>query len=150
MLLSSVLYINLIAMIISDWKKRLINTYMLAFFAFLVAYSVYDDEGIYILTTRLESNIFFLIFMFTSMGLYIKLTKRRPKDCIGWGDILFIIALSPLFELRQFLIFLIVTFATTWLLSIVLSKFLQLKTIPLVSCMGVSLIICNIFNKLWI
>lgn len=148
MLLSSVLYINLIAMIVSDWRKRLINTYTLAFFAFLVIYSVYDYEGFYILATRLEVNMFFLAIMFICVGLYIKLTKRHVRDCIGWGDLLFMIALAPLFELRQFLIFLIITFVITWFLSIALSRFLQFKTIPLVSCMGISLIIHDIICKL--
>lgn len=148
MLLSSVLYINLIVMIISDWRKRLINAYMLAFFTFLVTCSVYNYEGIYTLIVRLELNIFFLMFMFTGVGLYIKITKRKFEDCIGWGDILFIISLAPLFELRQFLIFLIITFASTCLLSIALSKFLQFTTIPLVSYMGTSLIIYDIICKL--
>lgn len=148
MLLSSVLYVNLIAMIISDLRQRVINVYVLAFFASLVVYSVYNCGGIYILTARLKLNIFFLAFMFICVGLYIKLIKRNVTDCIGLGDILFIIALTPLFEIRQFIIFLIVTFASTWLISIVLSRFLQFKTIPLVSCAGISLIIHDIISKL--
>lgn len=148
MLLSSVLYLNLIVMIMSDFKKRLINAYALMSFAFLTICSVYNDEGIYILVARLELNIVFLVFMFVSMGLYLQITKRNVRDCIGLGDILFIISIAPLFELRQFLIFLIVTLASTWLISIVLSKFLQFKTIPLVSCVGTGLIIYSIINKL--
>lgn len=148
MLLSSVLYINLIAMIISDLRKRLINVYVFVSFAFLIIYSVYNHEGIYTLATRMELNMYFLVFMFLCLGLYIRLTKRRIFDCIGLGDILFIVALAPLFELRQFIVFLIVTFVFTSFVSAILSKFLKFENIPLVACMGIGLIIHDIINKI--
>lgn len=148
MLLLSVLYINLIAMIISDLRKRLINVYVLIFFAFLVIYSVYVHEGIYVLTIRLKLNLYFLVFMFLSLGLYIKLTKRQILNCIGLGDILFMVTLAPLFDMRQFIVFLIVTFLCTSIVSMVLSKYINLKTIPLVTCMGIGLIIHDIISVL--
>lgn len=137
-------------MIISDFRKRLINVYVLAFFAFLIIYSVYNHEGIYTLATRMGLNLYFLVFMFLCLGLYIRLTKRRIFDCIGLGDILFIVALTPLFELRQFVVFLIITFVCTLFVSVIFSKFLKFDNIPLVACTGISLIIHDIIIKILI
>lgn len=147
MLLSLVLYINLLFMIISDFRKRLINVYLLAIFAFLVVYSVYNQYGSYILISRLILNSFFLVYMFTCLGLYIRLTKRKILDCIGLGDILFIVVLVPLFELRQFVIFLIITFMVSWIVSRLLSRYLKFTTIPLVTCMGLGLIIHDVLIR---
>lgn len=137
-------------MIISDFRKRLINVYVLVFFAFLIIYSVYNHEGIYTLATRMGLNLYFLVFMFLCLGLYIRLTKRRIFDCIGLGDILFIVALTPLFELRQFVVFLIITFVCTLFVSVIFSKFLKFDNIPLVACTGISLIIHDIIIKILI
>lgn len=137
-------------MIISDFRKRLINVYVLAFFAFLIIYSVYNHEGIYTLATRMGLNLYFLVFMFLCLGLYIRLTKRRIFDCIGLGDILFIVALTPLFELRQFVVFLIITFVCTLFVSVIFSKFLKFDNIPLVACTGIGLIIHDIIIKILI
>ena len=111
---------------------------------------MYNHVGIYTLATRMGLNMYFLVFMFLFLGLYIRLTKRRIFDCIGLGDLLFIMALAPLFELRQFIVFLIITFVCTAFVSVILSKFLRFENIPLVACIGISLIIHDIINKILI
>lgn len=147
MLLTSVLYVNLAAMVVSDFRKRVINAYLLAVFALLVIYSVYTNEGIHLLKTRILWNVSFLLYMFSVMVLYFWLTKRQISESVGLGDILFIFAIAPLFNLREFIAFLTLAFASTLFLHILLSRYFQTKTIPLVSGVGISLIVYNIIGN---
>lgn len=147
MLLTSALYINLAAMVISDFRKRVINAYLLAVFALLVIYSVYANEGIYLLKTRILWNVAFLLYMFSVMIAYLWLTKRQISESIGIGDILFIFTIAPLFELREFIIFLILAFVATLIFYALLSRYYPAKTIPLVSGVGISFIVYDIIGN---
>lgn len=147
MLLTSVLYINLVTMVISDFRKRVINAYLLAIFALLVIYSVYTNEGVYLLKTRVLWNVAFLLYMFSVMMAYLWLTKRQISQLIGSGDILFIFTITPLFELREFIVFLTLAFAATLIFYALLSRYYPTKTIPLVSCVGISFIVYDIIGN---
>lgn len=147
MLFTSILYINLVAMVISDFRKRVINAYSLAVFALLVIYSVYTNEGIYFLKMRMLWNVAFLMYMSFVVVTYLWLTKRQIFESIGTGDILFIFTLTPLFELREFIIFLTLAFAGTLIIYMFITLYYQTKTIPLVSGVGISLIIYNIIGS---
>lgn len=147
MLLTSVLYINLAAMVISDFRRRVINTYLLAIFALLVIYSVYINEGVYLLKTRILWNGTFLLYMFSVMSVYLWLTKRPISKSIGIGDIMFIFTITPLFEFREFIIFLVLAFAATLIFHALFSMYNPTRTIPLVSGVGISFIVYDIIGS---
>ena len=147
MLLTLALHINLLAMIISDFRKRVVNAYILAVFALLGIYSVWTNEGVSLFKTRMLWNIAFLLYMFSVMVVYLWLTKRQISESIGIGDILFIFTLTPLFELREFIVFLTLAFAGTLIFHIILSKYYPTKTIPLISGVGISFIVYDIIGN---
>lgn len=125
--------ITLIPMIISDIRTRKVNILWLIIFGATQVY-FFGTENILI-------NTLLLIFMFSGVYGYLIIRhglKSKITNYLGLGDIIFILILTPSFDIREFIYFLIVGF----ILSIVWWFILKTKkTIPLVSTLCITYII---------
>ncbi len=99
-------------------------------------------------------NIGFVAINIFGLILYFSLKEKQfinPIDTmLGLGDIVFFIALSPLFNLKSYIGFFISSLMFSLLLHLILNKVKHSKTIPLAGYMSLFLIgslLCNIIFK---
>lgn len=123
----------LIVIIIQDWKYRKIHValpvivFIISFFAITETNATKADIIIYNL-------IFFLITLAGLVG-YMSIKNRKflnPfENYFGFGDLLFYVAVTPLFLVENYVIFFIFSLVFAIVLQIVLKKIIQEKTVPL-------------------
>jgi len=148
-------FLPLGVMMLSDLRRRRIGVCWLVLFALSLFIFAWIYSGIGVFTDHLLPNLLFLTFLFLVLGIYIRVLRRRVfhsfSRAIGSGDILFLYALSPFFEVREFVLFLtgaflfsLVAYGTYRLLR----KNNPVSTIPLVSSIGLCFMIYASL-KLW-
>lgn len=128
-----VITLALAPMIISDIRTRTINVLWLIVFVIVQLYIYGFSNILYntILLLLMFSGVF--VYLFLRYGIKTKLTKY-----LGIGDILFLVALTPAFEVRLYVYFLIIGFVFSTIYYLFIEKS---KTVPLVSTLSVSYII---------
>ena len=87
------------------------------------------------------ANVGFLVGSLLALTLYLSIKESRlvniTKGYFSWGDILFLIALAPLFAFRGYLIFFTFGTCITLLMHIVASLIKRQKTIPYAGYMAI-------------
>ena len=95
-------------------------------------------------------NMVFVVINLLGLFIYFSLKSKKfinPIDThIGLGDIVFLFALTPLFQLKGFILFFILGLLFSLLTHIVLMFFKQTKTIPLAGYISLFLIL-NLTTK---
>lgn len=135
-----------ILMIISDIKHRRIHLYwLILFFIIALAVSIIENK-LYVIGINILLNIGLIVYWTIAWIIYILIRYRvwtNPLSRhIGIGDILFFVAVTPLFALKEYLYFMIMamTFSLVWWCVTLLFK-QKNKTIPLVATSGMVLIV---------
>lgn len=146
----------LVLMIISDFRCRKINIYWL-----IVLFAVVATVAVIVLGGRASGmNILFntglLVYWAVAWMVYRWIRYRdwaNPLNKhIGVGDVLFFLTLTPMFEFKDYLIFLITALAFSlawWIIMVALRR--KAQTIPLVATSGLVLsgyIILKIWQEL--
>ncbi len=135
-----------------DVRKRKIHVILpiLIFcFAIFINYTSNDLQLINILF-----NVGFLIINILGLTLYFSLKTKalfNPIDrAIGLGDIVFFVAITPLFEFKTFVLFFIAGLLFSLFLHLILLLFKKMKTIPLAGYLSlflaISIVVQNVFN----
>ncbi len=151
-----VLIIPAVVMAVEDFRCRRISVIMLAVFALCAISYGGLSEGIVAMLINMATNIGLLAVMFGGVALSFLVrnkSNRKPlKELIGLGDVLFMVAATPLFPLKEYLYFLLISMVAALLdwLAIRSAKRKQKSTIPLVGAMGsvlsiwivISVIVC--------
>ena len=127
-------------MIRSDYKERVIRIYPLLFFGILTVTGSVWRWGWEESVVRVVGGVGVLAFLMGGVLLYLLLKYRRRinpfREYIGTGDGVFLLCLTPSFQLIEFVCFLIIAFTLTlmtWTLG--LYKNQSKQGIPLVlSC----------------
>jgi hypothetical protein len=101
-------------------------------------------------TDILYNTVFIGVLLF-SMVLYVSLKNRQfinvTKNYFGWGDILFLFAITPYFELREFMLVVIVGTVFTLILSLLFTALKKpLKTIPFAGFFSLFLMLYMVVN----
>lgn len=95
-------------------------------------------------------NICFLVINIFGLILYYSLKNKsfvNPIDSfIGFGDILFFLAITPLFNFKPFILFFIIGLIFSLMLFGVLNAFKKTETVPLAGYFAIFLI-GNLFLK---
>lgn len=151
----SCLMVLMMVVAIQDFRDRAISAYLplLVFISsFLYAYCWVETRE---LATITALNISLLLFQFAILYLYVRIFKKADsltESYLGWGDILFLLALSPLFSPLNFIIFNLLAFvlvAVGYLLYTQINKNAN-KHIPLAGLfallLGPALLIIKITN----
>ncbi|MDR2292326.1 MAG: hypothetical protein LBE11_02505 [Prevotellaceae bacterium] len=146
------LIVPVVPMIISDFcyrKIALIWIIILAVCAVTAAIILY---GLNISAMNFTLNLAILVYMFLGVLLYVYIKNRKIssiKHFAGIGDILFFIALTPVFEFRNFIYFLIGSClaALAWWITIYVIWHKK-RTVPLVGISGCILSLYLIINVL--
>jgi uncharacterized membrane protein len=79
-------------------------------------------------------NVAFIVFLLGALTLYVSIRQKKLtaiwQGFFSWGDILFIVAITPLFEIFQYIYFF--TFGTllVLLLHVLFVRYSKNKTVP--------------------
>ena len=85
-------------------------------------------------------NLLAVLFLSISLYGYSRMRKMRLSDMIGGGDLAFALAAMPYLEIREYILFLILSCVLTlavWWMSGIKGK--RIKYIPIVTGMGTCL-----------
>ena len=130
----------LAAMVISDLRSRRIGIVHLIIFAIALLVTSLWDSGWRQVLVNLSFNLMTVLFLWLSLYGYSSMRKRRLADMIGCGDFVFALAAMPYLEIREYILFLILSCVLTlavWWMSGIKGK--RSKYIPLVTGMGTCL-----------
>ena len=130
------------AMIRSDFRERRIHIAWLGLFAVAQAVYGYYRLGLAAVVANMAGNALFLAILYLFLWFYVCCIRRHELksfgNAIGAGDLLFLPALCPLLGLRQFVVFLTVSFALTLAGYAAYKKLSgRAATIPLVGTVGI-------------
>lgn len=131
----------LLTIFVQDLKTRSVHwsLFVLVFFIALLGTHFFSLPNVF---TNWLLNLAFIAFLLAGLTLYLSLRMKRfvniTKGFFSWGDILFLVAISPLFFLLPFIYFF--TFGT--LLSLVyyvlLQRFVSDRTVPYAGFMALN------------
>ncbi len=130
--------LSLCPMIVWDFRHRRILLWQLLLFGILQFALSLWRLGWEIMIQNLTTNVLILFVIGTVLWIYIRIRFGR-KAVIGMGDIVFVFLLSPCFDSRHFLYFLIISSLLTlggWLVYCCFSR-VESKEIPLVAALGI-------------
>lgn len=133
------LTIPVAVMILSDFRSRKIALWsLLLFFALCLPISIHLYGGDAVVN-HIVLNILLLAYLGAGILLYLWIRHRRFTNPfrrhLGSGDLLFVLALVPLFDLKEFLIFLLASMIgglIWWLISG------RKRSVPLVGILGIA------------
>lgn len=139
---------SIIEMIISDFRSRTVRVRTLAVTCVLLAVTAIAEYGPHVTLSNMAANSLVCLLLGLCVLTYLRIRRTPVSEAVGCGDILFILALTPLFKLDAFLLFITVSSALTlssWLIYTVISHSQgknHCHSIPLVSGLGT----CVIFH----
>lgn len=139
----------LLVIAVQDIRKRTIHLILLVLvFLFSLIINHFEKE----LELRfIVNNMVFIFLNISGLFLYYIIKTKRLlnplKDKIGLGDVIFFIAITPLFNLNVFALFFIVSLAASLLLHIFISKKKKHQTVPLAGYLSIFLIFFLLSDK---
>ena len=139
-----VLMLPLAALVVEDFRSRTVSLLWLIIFSVLSVIVSITVNGLWPMVVNTVSNLSLLLYMAIGIAIYFRIKHRHwlnPfKEYVGSGDALFLMAVAPMFGLRDFLLLLICgsVFSLLWML---LARLVcrRSKTIPFVATMGITL-----------
>lgn len=125
--------ICLLIVFIQDWKYRRMHL-VLPIAIFLFSFFTISTGNIDSIKICLINTFFFLITL-SILIVYMSIKNRRflnPfENYFGLGDLLFYIAVSPFFELKNYILFFILSMIFAIVLQLGLKKIIRENTVPL-------------------
>lgn len=139
-----ILLISLVLVIITiqDLKNRLISIFALLFLVILSVFYWYVNSKEII---TILYSVSFLFLNFTSLKVYTIITKKKKTEDLiyglGLGDILFFIAIIPLFNTTNYILFFISGLVVSIIIHSIVSLFMKNELIPLAGYLSLYLIV---------
>ncbi len=128
-----VLFLSLCFVIYQDIKYRYIHVILPVIIFSSGLYLIKAD--IKILLDVMFLNVLFFVFVFSVLVLYMSVKQKRIlnpfKNYFGFGDLLFFMALSPFFVLRNYIVYFIASMFFSIVLYFAFKKVIKKETIPL-------------------
>lgn len=144
---SIILIVSLI-LIYQDLSERVVSAWLIVILSLVSLYQFYETNGLWL---NLVLNISYLLIVFLlSWVVMVVIFKRDYTSLIGMGDVLFLLAITPLFEIYQFIYWVIISIIFSLVFHLLLNLFLKRPkdTIPLVGYLSVCLILFEV-NNYW-
>ena len=131
---------SLAAMVISDLRSRRIGIVHLIIFGITLLTASLLEFGWCQVLVNLSFNLLTVLLLWLFLYGYSRLRKMKLSEMIGDGDLWFAMGVTPYLELREYVVFLIISCTMTlaaWWLSGLCSR--KERDIPLVTGMGTCL-----------
>lgn len=134
-------YVLLITLLVlcfyQDVKSRGIHWVI---FPALLAASIYMART-YISVEQILYNLMYITFMLGVLTLYLSLKKGKltfpTNGYFAWGDILFLIAVTPLFSFQSFMLFFTIGTCVTLIFHLIASMIKVQKSVPYAGYMAI-------------
>lgn len=140
----------LVAMAVSDLRIRRIRMMHLIIFAITLLAASLIDLGWRQVTINIGFNLLTVCFLWLMLYGWSRLRGMKLPEMIGGGDLAFVLAVMPYFELRAYVLFLLVssllTLAVWWVVSGTGRE--RCRDIPLVTGMGACLGVMIIYKTM--
>lgn len=139
-----ILLIPLAALAAGDLRTRTVSLVWLIVLSGLSVAVAWNMNGLWQTVVNVASNMFMLFYLSIGVIIYIRIKVgawiNPLKEYIGSGDLIFLAALTPLFELREYVTFLICVslFSLAWML-VARAVCRSVRTIPFAATMGIAL-----------
>lgn len=127
-------------MIVTDFRRRKIDLLWLVLLCICSVFAAIALYGLRSFFINTVFNIAVLIYMLLGVILYVYIKHRQisfVKHYAGMGDVLFFAVLTPIFEFRNFIYFLIASCMAGllwWLATYIISS--KKRTVPFVGISG--------------
>lgn len=142
--------ICLLVIFFQDWKYRRIHV-LLPLLIFFSSYIIIQNNNKLSSKTVLFNTCFFLITI-SILTIYMSLKNKRflnPfENYFGLGDLLFYIAITPLFYLKNYVLFFILSMFFAISLQFTLKKIMKHNSVPLAGFSALFLIIILTIDSL--
>lgn len=110
-------------------------------FVLALVYNYYTPQ---LVLNDILYNIGFIIVNIVGLFVYYSIKNKtisNPIDRqIGLGDIVFFLAITPLFNLKTFVLYFVFSLMVSLLIHIIANAFIEIKTIPLAGYMSLCLL----------
>lgn len=142
-LIITLLVIVLLLVFYQDYKRRTIHVILpiLIFSINIVINYLFLDISV----IDVVYNIVFIAINIIGLVLYFSIKSKQlvnPIDSsIGIGDIVFLVAITPLFNLKSFVLFFILGLMFSLIVHFIYSVFKKTKNIPLAGYLSIFLIL---------
>lgn len=145
----------LFKMAFDDYRKREIHVLWLFLFAILVIAGCFLQKDCIIVLSNMFYNTLVLSLLLTSIIIWLSVRKREFVnpfiEHLGWGDIIFLMALTPVFNSRNYLIYLIASSIFSIIYWVVYNELKRNRNnrdsaIPLVTTASITYVAYLIFN----
>lgn len=142
-------------MAFDDYRKREIHVLWLFLFAILVIAGCFLQKDCIIVLSNMFYNTLVLSLLLTSIIIWLSVRKREFVnpfiEHLGWGDIIFLMALTPVFNSRNYLIYLIASSIFSIIYWVVYNELKRNRNnrdsaIPLVTTASITYVAYLIFN----
>jgi hypothetical protein len=143
MLLYTGLVIGLITVFLQDLKHRHIHV-LLPILLFIISYIIFKKKqflGYEVVAYNILFVLLTLVLLVTYMSIKNKSYLNPFENYFGLGDLLFYIAITPLFVTYNYILFFILSMLFSVVLQLVFSKSMKVKTVPLAGFSALFLIL---------
>lgn len=124
--------VTLVFMFYEDFKYRGIQWWLfLALALFSVVYGFYKTQNFEFLSAVPWSVLIALLLISSVLALFWLKSKIPLNKALGLGDVLFILAITPLFSTFDFILFLSISFLASAVIHLLLQQVKKSDTVPL-------------------
>lgn len=142
----TLLIILLLFIFFQDLKSRAVYWFLFPVLMALSFVSVWKT-----LTTEWLYNLLFLALMMASLTIYVSLKEQKlvniTRGFFSWGDILFLLAITPLFPFHTYLLFFTAGTILALLIHLGAMQIRKQETIPYAGYMALVLIPCIVWEN---
>lgn len=139
----------LLAIFVQDFQKKAVHWIL---FPLLLGFSSWYGWK-YNLSMQVLINIIFVVFILSFLTLYVSLKQRKLtaiwKGYFNWGDILFLLAITPLFVFPVYLVYFTIGTILTLILHVALLLLTKKKSaaIPYAGYMALPAILFLLLDR---
>lgn len=132
-----------------DFKSRSILWFLpLIIFLISLSHGVRSNENI---LNDILLSVAFLVLQLTAVLLYLAIKNKTLKinlteDYLGLGDVLFFLAITPLYPFQTFLLVIVIGLIFSLIGHLIVSKITHDSTVPLAGWMSIFILFFNTIN----
>lgn len=132
---------TLIPMMVSDYRCRSVSAYQMYLFLLSTICFAVASKGLKLCLMNIAGNFMIILVLFVFVTLYFKIRTgfyASILGSIGMGDVMFFIALLPLYSMMEYLCLIIVASLVSllvWIIDGLVHR--QTDTIPLITTAGI-------------
>jgi hypothetical protein len=164
---SLLLVVPVLFVVVQDFRSREVGLLWLILLCAGSLCCAFLTTGLRDTLLNVSLNILLLLYMAAGAVLWLWLknriakkakadnhavVKRKTSEYMGMGDIVFVVAVAPLFLLKEFAVFLIVSSAISllwWIFMGIIAKSKRPANIPFIGTSGIVFCAFLTFNAVW-